>query len=498
MNIEQIFLDNTYKKSYYEFDYKEIETKFLSIKNLFNNSTELSTNNFFNNFSSIVKNDLQVIDYELAKSLDNLKSVIVSSRESTGYIYSSNLPLNKSYISENTTAVVEKETVFGKPDLNDLQLITSLTRSRFSFINSNNCKITTNDLLENFTLTSDNSIVIFEVNLEGISDLDKALIISFNQHQIIEVLSNGELLNFKSLKKDIILTINPSIKNITIRLFNPNKNKIKIDKIGISSLIYHKEVNYESVILPINKNFSVMSIDTCDNTFTNKVEINYEININNLGYEAFNPKLNNILDLQNTIVTEKNIQLEEKIGTVVNEDDVRFYLPDISKQTDYADVYLPNYKQIINTEFYLIVKEDMLLKKSMLTLNPTDKVYIDHIEKNQEDIKLYKGIRTLIIINSSNELTPINYVYLKNIFEVIYNKKIKKQIQEDSTNNFYISLTNADLKYNYTLSNSTEYKIHVKNKDRNINIESIQIRAKLKSLDFKTVPYISRILIRGL
>lgn len=494
--IEENFIEALYPFEYTKDSFlndRDIAFKFLELKNLFKKTDPLSSKLL--ELESNFKNSLNTLDIKLESTLEEVKNAIVSTRETTGYIYTTNIPLNKNYLSKNNTSVVKDEIVYGKADLSNNEDIVGLNRNRLTFINQNNCKINKQDKLENFILTSSNNIITFEINVQNINEYSTAFILDLVQHKVLEIKIDNILTIFKSLKKEVIIPLSGTEKVIQVRIFNSDKEQIYINKIAVSNLLYYKNTIYESKPITINKNLSHIVIDTCDNTGNENIEIKYQVKINDLNYEAFNLNKNKIVNLQNLILTDKKIVFNSFTGVKKNDGDIRFYLGinDNGREITY---FVKNNKQIVNKKLYLTVNEDLNFKRSQLVLNNLDKIFIDNLEVTGEVIELYKGIRELVVIRN-NIIQPINYSFLKTIISTIYISKNTKTTLRDDTG-FYISLGEYDLKEGFDIFEGNAYSVDIKEKAGNIPVETIQVRAELESKDTKTVPYITRILIRGL
>ena len=88
--------------------------------------------------------------------------------------------------------------------------------------------------------------------------------------------------------------------------------------------------------------------------------------------------------------------------------------------------------------------------------------------------------------------------YLENIIGInnIFINKLLTPIYKEIDNNKYISLSVPEILENTGSTNITD--IYIRNVKQQIDLKTIKVKIILKSLNQKTTPYVSRILLRGI
>ncbi len=121
-----------------------------------------------------------------------------------------------------------------------------------------------------------------------------------------------------------------------------------------------------------------------------------------------------------------------------------------------------------------------------------DSIFVDGIEQN-EHVFLHKGVRNISCIKSL-----LNLEYLENIFgkDQIFQDKVVKKIYKQAGDLKYIILDSYEI-VQFTGDIKTIPKLYTKNVSKSVLVNSIRVKAVLRSLDYKTIPYISRFLVRG-
>ena len=150
--------------------------------------------------------------------------------------------------------------------------------------------------------------------------------------------------------------------------------------------------------------------------------------------------------------------------------------------------FINKHKELIPT-YYLLIKEDVIVDKTASGINK-----VDNVVQEEDTFLIPKGIR-LVEINS---ITTLKYQYLENIIGVnnIFINKLTVPIYKEIDNNKYISLSVPDILTSVGTYDIPE--IYIKNVKQQINLNTIKLKIILKSLNQKTTPYVSRILLRGI
>lgn len=214
------------------------------------------------------------LQYKINKVVEKVRGAILTERGTSGAIYTTQIPINKQQISNKTTTQIKDEIAFGVPEdseeySNDLSLL-SLKNLEFTELHLRALNKNSNDALENFIIepkTQTSSPIEFKINLSGVIRTDSSLVLDLKTHGIIEVYKNGQLYKEKSLLKNIIVPVDINTVSVSIRSY-PAVHKttaLSFNKIGYTELIYGEATYFESKNIDINKDFSQLVIDTCDN-----------------------------------------------------------------------------------------------------------------------------------------------------------------------------------------------------------------------------------------
>lgn len=495
MNIDKLFLDSLYKLESKE---KTLNTHLVTQKDKFTTSLQLNKKNL-NTIETILKEvnqDIKDLNTKLKETITILKNAIVGERNMTGYIYSTNIPISTNYTSKENTALVKEGIVFGTTINSRIDEGTLLPISVLTHYDTNITN--TSKYIENILLNTVGKNVI-ELRLNVEKYIGNYLIINFNDFQVVELLENDNVLVEKTLIKHKTIPINST--SITIRFHSKNNKPIKIDSILSTNKIYTETVVFESTPISINKQLEYLSLDICDNNGIDAVSINYYLKINNKDYEIISNTSNKIKEYQNIIKTNKDnlLKFDEVKGSKYKEDFYKFPLSFPTAPSGYTtEIYINNNKQINTGELYFIVPKDTLIVKEDLLLQINDSLYIDNKLVTENTYLLTKGLHSIVTTNTSNEVSTINYEVLSNTSSQIFISKIEKEIIEDSST-YYIKLSNLDLLPAYNLlKDDNEYSIFIPNNKSVEYIDTIQLKAELKSNDKKTCPFISKIIVRGI
>lgn len=467
-----------------------------------------------NLISETLNSNVDKLNFKINQAVEKLRGAILVERNTTSTIYSTIIPITKQQTNNiTTTATISDNIIFGISDtVVDHETITPLVLSNISFKNLNikslNKKST--DLLQNFVMSNKTHNTLpfeFTIDVRGLLRGTTSIILSLKDYAIIEVYRDGGLFKEKALSNYFNIPVEVTTENITLRVY-PTIHKstdLYFDVIGITEYIYQNSTIYETKQIPVNKSLSNIVVDTCDNSNDININIDYYISVNGKEYEKFLPaRKNNIKNVNNlqsiiTLSKDSELNLVGFNGSKLKEGDIRYSLPSsLQNFLEYQTyVYIPNVENKNDIEFYLLVKEDITLHKDLLT-NSEAIFYIDNIEQIEDTLFFSKGIRHLKVINNNGNIEPIDYGYLSLLIgeKNIYSNKVLKPILKTSGNIKYISFSTPEV-LNYF--NTTEPKeIFIKETKKEIAVNTIKLKAVLGSVDMKTVPYISRILIRGL
>lgn len=494
MNINKIFLESLYKLDSKEKTLKEHSN---TQKEKVATSLQLNKKNLktIETILERVDTDIKDLNTRLRDAITVLKNAIVGERNMTGYIYSTNIPINTNYTSDKSNALIKDGIAFGTDNNAIIKEGDTLPISVITNINTN-ISYTSNTINNILLNTVGKDVVELELKVENY--IGNYLVLNFLDFYVIEILENSQIVIEKSLIKNKMIPINK--ETITIRFHCKNNKPIKIETILTTNKIYSKTVIFESIPVSINKQLEYISLDICDNNDRNHVSIEYYLKINNRDYEIISNTSNKLKEYQNIIKTNKDnlLQLEEIKGKKYKEDFYKFPLSLPTEPAGYTTkVYIKNSKEINNQEVYFIVTKDTILIKDNILLNIGNKLYIDNKEVVQDTVLLTKGIHSLVVLDSSDNVSSFNYEEIKNISDSIFIDKLEKEIIKESSN-YYIRLSNTDLIKGYDLLDTEEFSIFLENNKTTEYIENIQLKAELKSNDTKTCPFISKIIVRGI
>ena len=489
------------------------EELYLLSNNIIKKAGEQSREALKNNeiINTTIDQKIIELNYKIKNTVEKLRGAVLAERGTSGAIYTTQIPITKQQTTETTTAKIEQGIAFGisSSDTNTAEIeVNLLTLSSLSFNNLNISKLNkvSSEKLQNFILspkTQHSTPVEITVNLVGILRTDSSLLFEMNDHQIVEIYRNGELIVEKALLKDIVIPVDISTRTVTVRAYPSIHRTVSLyfKRIGYTELIYSAATYFETKNININKDFYQIVVDTCDNSSDKNININYEISINNEDYESFTPvSKRTVLDKQSIITTNKG-QVLEMVESPMDkraEGDYRFYIPNTYQLNfEYKhDMYLRNNKDINNKQLFISILKDVQLDKQAILANSQFKLYINDKEIKEDTFILYKGIYRIYSLDSNRDFCPININYLNNLLDKnnIYISKFTKEILKDSEDLKYIVLQNRDFKDSFdTIGNGYFPGLKPKKK-----IDTIKIKAEMISVDKKTVPFISRILIRGI
>lgn len=484
----------------------------LNIKNLIQENIEKvsNTENNIKNINQEFDEKIAELQYKINKVVEKVRGAILTERGTSGAIYTTQIPINKQQISNKTTTKIRDGIAFGVPNdseeySGDLSLLT-LKNLEFSDLNLRSINKFKDDTLDNFIIepkTQHNIPIEFKINLTGVIRTDSSLVLDMKTHGIVEVYKNDQLITEKSLLKNIIVPVNINTTSVSIRSY-PSIHRttaLSFNKIGYTELIYAEPTYFESKNIDINKEFSQLVIDTCDNSNDPNIEINYHISINDQDWESFSPVMKHTaLEKQSIITIDKSqiLTMYESTGIKHSDGDYRFLVPN-NLQTNLIykhDIYLRNNKNLTDKLLTYTVQKDTVLIRQAIILNTSDKLYINDRLITNDEIILYKGINKIVAIDSEGKINDLNLEYLNTLLgeSNCYVNVITKDLLTDSDGNKYISLSVPEFIDSFDKI-GTVYFPGIKPKHL---VNTIKVKAELKSTDKKTVPFISRLLVRGI
>lgn len=457
-----------------------------------------------------LRDKIEELQYKINKTVEKVRGAILAERGTSGAIYTTQIPINRQQISTNTTTKIQDGIAFGVPE-NSEEFSSELSLLQLKNLEFDNLYLSSlnkysNDALRDFTLapkTQNNLPIEFKINLNGVIRTASSLVIELKTHGIIEIYKNGQLITEKSLIKNIIVPVDINTLAVSIRSY-PSIHRtsgLTFNQIGYTELIYDSTTYFETKNININKDFNQIVIDTCDNSNDKNIDIKYFISINDQPYEGFSPVIKHkALEKQSIITVDKTqiLNMYESEGVKYSEGDYRFLVPN-NLQTNLIymhEVFLRNNKKLDTREFIITIKEDVTLDKRAILSQSSDRLFINDKEILDDTFVVYKGIMKLVSISGNNEIQPINLNYIETLLgeSNIYIGKIQKELLTNSNGEKYISLSIPEFKDSFDTAGKV-YFPGIKPKQR---ISTIKIKAELQSLDKRTVPFISRLLVRGM
>lgn len=298
----------------------------------------------------------------------------------------------------------------------------------------------------------------------------------------------------------------------------------KLSQIKISAE-YEKDISIiETKEIDINKQLSKLSIDVVDNNNISGVNIEYEIKINNGEYRKIRP-----VGQSKNIDVHSVIDISEKTENKIIEID-----NSIKTETgyEYSLLDIPQAFLMTNDTTFLTKIDEWKYQESLYTsyvfnyedinINTgTKNLYVDG-KKLSGNIKIEKGLRLVGIeskdfkklfnknlidsytVNGNTVSVTLRDGSVENIVDSMYPYNLKLLIETASDFIFAEKLTEG---FDYKLNrNENTVRVETKNKEGKVycifnnllsTISFVSIRATLKSTDNKTVPKISRIILRG-
>lgn len=488
---------------------KELE---LLIKDKFEDNNKLvsETEDRLTYLNNTLKEEIDTLQYKINKVVEKVRGALIAERGTTGTIYTTQVPINKQQTTNNTTTRIEDNVAFGVP-LNNEEYSSELTLLTLRSLSFTNLYVSSlnkqrTDTLENFVISpklQTNIPTEFTINLTGIIRTSSSLILDMEEHGIIEVYKNGMLWKEKSLIKTLVIPVDINTNSIAIRSYPSihRTNSLKFKKIGYTELIYDSTTIFESKNININKSLYQLAIDTCDNSNDTAIKIDYYVSINDEPYEAFAPVSKTDALFKQAIITLDKSQILSMYPSQsikISEGNYRFNVPN-NLQTNLIkkhDIYLRNYKKLTDRELTLISKKDVELNTLAITQNPSYRLFVNSREILSETFNLYVGISKIVVLDSSNEIKNLNLDYLETLIgeENIYLDSLSKDIFTDPiTGERFVSL--AVPEFIDSMRDGLIFFPGIKPKKQ---INTLKIKAELNSLDKKTVPFISRILVRGI
>lgn len=504
-----------------------------------------NTENIGTELNEKVRERLVDLKLKALETEKRVKEALLSERKLAGESYTVNIPLKKEYITDNTTAVVDNNIVFGTGyldenatevhSLNALNLISE--EDTVFHISSNKSVFPIKLELENNLYKSYNQI---KIKVE-----DKAqtgvLYISFKNAEAVSVLNEeGYEIVEPKIAKNLALPLNVDTKSFSIRFANNSKRTVTIDKLYFTTALYNKETLFETVPINITKDLSYFTLQTCDNFSNPDVSLEYSVSINDSRYKVIRPNgklsvsgfLDSVFRASETSdsITIETSGLENNkykfINKEINSLNADFNI--FSKKFDKDFYSFENYIKDSEKDYtlYSYNKEEFTLKLSEGMSITVNDIYYTYNSKNEGEVSIPKGLSKLKIKKEFwKEIVDLDKYQITGITETMLTVIDRNNDTVVEVDNYF----NTDSKLNNSLflqlyqNNTTMYLVKetdiIKTKDSNYDdcfykdnnnpiyvhsdayittVDKIQIRVAMKSISNNTCPFISRILLRGI
>lgn len=473
-----------------------------------------------------------------------LSTAMLAERQLTGETYTSIPPLTKEYATDRTDATIRDNIVMGiKQGVLKGEEFINIPSINISGEDSTDLTINSKNFP--YILTVENRIKTYSQIKVVIPPIVRSGVfnIKFEQPQVISVLNqySYEIVQ-KHITKELSIPVDDGIDSIKIRFHNKNKQQIKILSATYTDKIYLDEVVFETKKFNIDETFSQVTVGTCDNYVDQNVDIQYYVSLNGKEYIQFRPtnkiknlKTSNILP---SIVNTDSYDLNEiiKISESVFGDNVfKFKVDDLRISANklkaferklgesfysMSQHYLKNeniYSFITHTAqpYTLRLNSGQTIEVNGEVISATENKVVE-ISRGINEIKISKQLwkepinliksRILEINNSylliedreSKEISKIDYIF--NILQAESNSIYLQLLQQ----NVEVYMKEIELKKRISKDTFIEYfykdnvePIYLASYQRQVEIKTLQIKAIMKSIDKRTCPFISRIIIRG-
>lgn len=493
-----------------------------------------------------VKEELVKFKLRLLDSTSLVKQALLSERKLTGESYTLQIPIEKGYYSENTTATVDDGVIFGLGfDENNVSTKLDLSTLYIKSEESTEFKITSETNLYPINVQfSENFYKPYNQLKLTISNLSQTgiLYVKFDKAEAISILdANGYEIAEPYVTDKVSLNIGTDSKSFSIRFANNKKRTVSIREMYFTEATFNKTTVYETMPIAIDKNLSFLTVQTCDNYSNRSVNLKYEISINGNPYRAFRPngKLNSS-KLQSIIKTSITEDIEVKLNYDTLQDGYyRYYNENLVNINSRLKVFsgkmsedylsLENYLPITSQTFEIIIynPQDFVLKLSPTMNIVIDDFYYEYTTSNKGEILIEKGLHKVKIERKYwKEIINLDDYAILSVEKeklTVYKRddKSKVKIEVDNyfdpidvnSNSIYLQLFQKDvdiyLKEEENIKRKLDadyieyfYKedprpVYVYSEAYQITVNTIQIRVTLDTTDSKICPYVSKMLVRG-
>ena len=504
-----------------------------------------------------IKSVIQTKLLEVRRNLENCKlkvqEALLSERKLIGESYTAVLPLDKDYISKNTTALVENNMTLGvgyESELTSENLLNldtlyigaqeeTVLKIESETLNSYPLKLKLN---KNFY----NNYQQIKITLPRITQTG-ILYLEFDKQEAFSILNrDGYEIIPKHISNTVKFPVNNDSRSFSIRLLENTDREVIVKALYFTEQIYNTTTVYESTIMSVEEDLSLLSVQTCDNYTDKNVNIKYEISVNEREYEEFRPNGKLKGNLTQSIIKASILNYENTIklsNPILDNGVYKFYTNELINSEIKVKAFSWKFKEDFNSvesfvqdshnhtselfyNMFFVVKEDIkvvlnsilefydngklikketegdvyTLKRGIHKIKVLKTLWKETVDLNKFSIFSILENKLTVIERETEEKKTIDFIYnpsedlvqSTSLYLQIFNKKVDIYLTEEKLNK---KLDNAFVEYFFK---SNPYPLYVISESVQTRVNTIQIRATMTSLDKVTCPYISNITIRGI
>ena len=504
-----------------------------------------------------IKSVIQTKLLEVRRNLENCKlkvqEALLSERKLIGESYTAVLPLDKDYISKNTTALVENNMTLGvgyESELTSENLLNldtlyigaqeeTVLKIESETLNSYPLKLKLN---KNFY----NNYQQIKITLPRITQTG-ILYLEFDKQEAFSILNrDGYEIIPKHISNTVKFPVNNDSRSFSIRLLENTDREVVVKALYFTEQIYNTTTVYESTIMSVEEDLSLLSVQTCDNYTDKNVNIKYEISVNEREYEEFRPNGKLKENLTQSIIKASILNYENTIklsNPILDNGVYKFYTNELINSEIKVKAFSWKFKEDFNSvesfvqdshnhtselfyNMFFVVKEDIkvvlnsilefydngklikketegdvyTLKRGIHKIRVLKTLWKETVDLNKFSIFSILENKLTVIERETEEKKTIDFIYnpsedlvqSTSLYLQIFNKKVDIYLTEEKLNK---KLDNAFVEYFFK---SNPYPLYVISESVQTRVNTIQIRATMTSLDKVTCPYISNITIRGI
>ena len=504
-----------------------------------------------------IKSVIQTKLLEVRRNLENCKlkvqEALLSERKLIGESYTAVLPLDKDYISKNTTALVENNMTLGvgyESELTSENLLNldtlyigaqeeTVLKIESETLNSYPLKLKLN---KNFY----NNYQQIKITLPRITQTG-ILYLEFDKQEAFSILNrDGYEIIPKHISNTVKFPVNNDSRSFSIRLLENTDREVIVKALYFTEQIYNTTTVYESTIMSVEEDLSLLSVQTCDNYTDKNVNIKYEISVNEREYEEFRPNGKLKGNLTQSIIKASILNYENTVklsNPILDNGVYKFYTNELINSEIKVKAFSWKFKEDFNSvesfvqdshnhtselfyNMFFVVKEDIkvvlnsilefydngklikketegdvyTLKRGIHKIRVLKTLWKETVDLNKFSIFSILENKLTVIERETEEKKTIDFIYnpsedlvqSTSLYLQIFNKKVDIYLTEEKLNK---KLDNAFVEYFFK---SNPYPLYVISESVQTRVNTIQIRATMTSLDKVTCPYISNITIRGI